>query len=105
MHRENSTKYLGDIFHNSGKSRFNIIERSSKAYAILAEIRAILTDVPLGKYRTEIGLQLRQAMFVNGVLYNAEVWQGLRATDLTLLENIDHQLMSIICDSHSKTPV
>ena len=44
-------------------------------------------------------------MFVNGVLYNAEVWQGLRATDLTLLENIDHQLMSIICDSHSKTPV
>ena len=44
-------------------------------------------------------------MFVNGVLYNGEVWQGLRATDLTLLENIDHQLMSIICDGHSKTPV
>ena len=44
-------------------------------------------------------------MFVNGVLYNSEVWQGLRATDLTLLENIDHQLMCIICDGHSKTPV
>ena len=38
MHRESSTKYLGDIFHNSGRSRFNIIERSTKAYAILAEI-------------------------------------------------------------------
>ena len=73
MYKEKTTKYLGDIFHDSGKSRFNIIEMSAKAYAILAEIRAILTDVPLGKYRTEVGLELRQAMFVNGVLYNSEV--------------------------------
>ena len=70
MHRK---KYVGDVFHNSGKSRFNIIERCTKAYAILAEIRAILTDVPHRKYRTEVGLQFRQAMFVKGVLYNSEV--------------------------------
>ena len=44
-------------------------------------------------------------MFVNSVLYNSEVWQGLKATDLTLLENIDHQLMCIICDGHFKRPV
>ena len=105
MHRKKSTKYLGDIFHNSGKSRLNIIERSTKRYAILSEIRAILTAVSLGKYRTEVGLQLKQAMFVNGVPYNSEVWQDLRVTDLTLLENIDHQLMCIMCDGHPKTPV
>ena len=106
MHRGDSSKYLGDIFHNSGKSKHNILERSAKAYAILAEIRAILNDVPLGKYRVEAGLQLRQAMFLNGVLYNSEVWQGLDATDLTMLQTVDHQLMRVIChNAHSKTPV
>ena len=106
MHRGDSTKYLGDIFHNSGKSKHTILERTTKAYAILAEIRAILNDVPLGKYRVEAGLQLRQAMFLNGVLYNSKVWQGLDATDLTMLQNVDHQLMRVIChNAHRKTPV
>ena len=85
MHREEMTSYLGDILHESGKPKYNIIDRTAKAYAILAEIRAILADVPLGRYKTEIGLQLRQAMFVNGVLFNSEVWQGLNSTDLTML--------------------
>ena len=106
MHRGESSKYLGDIFHNSGKSKYNIIDRSAKAYGILAEIRAILNDVPLGKYRVEAGLSLRQAMFINGVLYNSEVWQGLESTDLTMLQNVDHQLMRVIChNAHSKTPI
>ena len=49
MHRVEKTKYLGDIIHSNGKSTPNILERSAKAYAILSEICAILTDVPLGK--------------------------------------------------------
>ena len=106
MHRGESSKYLGDLFHSSGKSRYNILERSTKAYAILAEIIAILNDIPLGKYRVEAGLNLRQAMFLNGVLFNSEVWQGLDATDLTMLQTVDHQMMRVIChNAHSKTPV
>ena len=62
------------------------------------------TDIPLGKYRTEVGLLLRQAMFINGVLFNCESWQGLCTTDITLLEKVDHQVMKVICDGHSKTP-
>jgi hypothetical protein len=38
MHIEYSTKYVGEIFHISGKTKFNIAERSAKAHAILAEI-------------------------------------------------------------------
>ena len=105
MHVENSAKYLGDIFHKSGKAKFNIIERQNKAYAILAEIRAILEDVPLGKYRTEVGLHLRQAMFINGVLFNSEVWPELSATDLAMISNADHRLIRTICQAHSKTPI
>ena len=86
MHRGESSKYLGDIFHNSGKSKYNIIYRSAKAHGI----RAILNDVPLGKYRVEDGLNLRRAMFINGVLHNSEVWQGLESTDLTMLQNAEN---------------
>ena len=81
------------------------MERRTKAYAVLAEIRAILSDVPLGKYRTETGLMLRQAMFINGVLYNSEVWHNLSTTDIAIIENIDHQLIRVICNAHSKTPI
>ena len=82
----------------------NILERIARAYAILSEIQAILSDVPLGIYRTEVGLQLRQAMFVNGVLYNSETWQGLNSTDITSLSIVDHKIMRVICNGHSKTP-
>ena len=104
MHREEQTKYLGDIFHSSGKSKPNVIERIARAYAILSEIQAILSEVPLGIYRTEVGLQLRQAMFVNGVLYNSETWQGLNSTDITSLSIVDHKIMRVICNGHAKTP-
>ena len=52
-----------------------------------------------------IGLQLRQAKFLNGVLYNSEVWHSLTKEDISNLEVIDHQVMIAICDAHSKTPV
>ena len=68
-------------------------------------IRAIFQDIPLGKYKTEIGLELRQALFVNSVLSNCETWHSIKDTDITRLNMIDHQLLRFICNSHSKTPV
>ena len=68
-------------------------------------ICAIIQDVPLGKYKVKIGLQLRQAMFLNGVLYNSEVWHSPTKEDISKLEVIDHQLMRAIFDAHSKTPI
>ena len=56
MHRENSAKYLGDIFHANGKTNATLVEICAKAYAILADIRAIIQDVPLDKYKTQAGL-------------------------------------------------
>ena len=37
---------------------------------------------PLQRQRLEIGLELRQAMFINTVLFNCETWHGLKETDL-----------------------
>ena len=105
MHQVESTKYLGDVIHESGKVAANIAERYVKAVASYSVIRAILQDIPLGKHRTEIGLELRQALFVNSVLSNCETWHSIKDTDITRLNMIDHQLLRFICNSHAKTPV
>ena len=49
--------------------------------------------------------RLGKTMEIISVLYNSEVCQGLTATDLTILEVVDHQLLRLICDGHSKTPI
>ena len=77
MKTSESEVYLGDTIHKSGSPKLNIINRQAKAYAAFAEIRAILDDVPLGRFRIEIGLHLRESMFINAVLVNSEVWQSL----------------------------
>ena len=67
-------KYLGDYVTSQGNSNETLITRKAHAYAILSEIRALLQDIPLGSRRMEIKLALRDAWFVNGILYNSEVW-------------------------------
>ena len=104
MHKAESIKYLGDSVHESGKARFNILERRAKANGAFAEIRAILEDVPLGKYRTEVGLHLRQALFINSVMFNSEVWHGVKTADIELLSVLDNQILRYICGAHAKTP-
>ena len=104
MNEASSLTYLGDTVHESGKTKYNLIERRAKGYAIFAEIRAILEDVPYGIYRTRVGLQLRQAMFINGVLFNSESWHGVNATDMNMLSVLDHQILRFICGAQAKTP-
>ena len=62
METSTKEKYLGDFITNSGTPKANIEERRTKGYAIVAEIMAILNQIPLGRHKLEIGLQLRQAM-------------------------------------------
>ena len=105
MHKVDRTKYLGDIIHKSGKVTSNITVRCVKGVASFSVIRAILEDFPPGKYRTEIGIDLIQAMFLNSVLFNCETWHGLIDADITQLNIIDNQLLRYICKAHAKTPV
>ena len=79
-----------------------MMERRTKANAAFAEIRAILEDVPLGICRTEIGLNLRRTLSINGVLFNSEVWHGLKISDIDVLNVIDHHILRYICGAHAK---
>ena len=109
VHEENmknseSEKYLGDFISHDGKHDATMTNRIQRAYSYLSEIRALLTDMPFGKRRLQIGLMLRDAMFVNGVLFNSEAWSSINIKHIEEIETIDRSLMRFIIGAHAKTP-
>ena len=70
-------------------TKATILDRVSKGHGIIREINAILEEIPLGKYRVDIGLKLRQAMLINGILFNSEAWHGVDKN----LEKINEMLL------------
>ena len=75
-------KYLGDQLSKACKIKATIDDRVTKGYGIVSEITAILEEIPLGIYRVEMGLKLRQAMLVNGLLFNSESWHSVTNDDI-----------------------
>ena len=105
MKESKQEKYLGDMLSNTGKIQPTIDERISKGYGIVSEILALIDQVPLGKYRLEMGLKLRQAMFINGILFNSEVWHGVTDDHVRALEKVDEYLLRSLLQCHAKTPL
>ena len=97
-------KYLGDYLTKHANPKSTIEDRKSKGYAILSELRAILKDIPLGNKRFEIGLTLREAWFLNGTLFNSEVWCAYMKSDLQPLQIIDNKIMRLILGAHKSVP-
>jgi hypothetical protein len=106
MDKASSTKYLGDVLDKSGKTKATIAERNAKGFGITAEVLAITSHIPLGQWRVPAGLLLRQAMLVNGSLYNSESWQGREIPrDTMALEKPDEALLRGLLGAHSKVPI
>ena len=103
MSETHEEKYLGDLFSDDGSNQKNLTARRNKAYGIVSEIMAILKEVPLGQYKIEAGLQLRNAMLLNGILTNSEVWYGLKDEDIVKLEQVDDYFLRELLNAHSKT--
>ena len=57
---------------------------------------------PLGNKRLKIGLTLREAWFLNGTLYNSEVWGSYNKIDLDELEVLDRKILCVILFIHRK---
>ena len=72
MKRETTGKYLGDHVNNTRTVKATIDERRARAFGLSAEIISTANSVPMGKWRMKSGTMLRQAMMVNGTLYNSE---------------------------------
>ena len=72
MSSSDQEKYLGDLIDKSGSYRPNIKSRKSRGYGITTNVLAIVNEVPLAHWKVQAGLSLRQAMLLNGILFNSE---------------------------------
>ena len=105
MKESDKEKYLGDIIDKTGKIQETVQNRKLKGQGIVAEIMSIIKEVPLGKHRVEVALKLREAMLINGMLFNSEAWHGLTATQIATLEKVDQSLLRQILNAHKGTPI
>jgi hypothetical protein len=96
--------YLGDLISSDGKNRKNVEKRISKGIGIITQILNLLDIVSFGQHYIEIALLLRESMFINGILFNAEIWYGLTKTELSEFENLDRLLLRRILNVPFSTP-
>ena len=77
MEKVNEDKYLGGIISDSGTNNKKIKNAKNKATRTISTIMAILKDISLGSHYFEIAIILREALFINSILWNIETWYGL----------------------------
>ena len=65
--------YLGDVISGDGRNTRTIKKRVSKGMGIISQITNLLDSITLGQVYTEIALLLRESIFTNGILTNAEI--------------------------------
>ena len=75
-----------------------------KGYGLVNKIISILEEIPLGPFRIPAGLKLREAMLINGILFNSEVWYDVKEDEVNKLKSVDDYLLRKILGAPSKTP-
>ena len=77
----------------------------SSVSPLMGQIFALLSDLPLGSLRLQLGLELRQSWLLNGILFNSEVWHSVDGKDIEQFVEIDKYLLRGLTEAHAKTPV
>ena len=96
-----SQKYLGDIISTSGSIKESVEDRRSKGWGKVTEISGILAVMPNIR-KIEIGLKMREAKLLNGMLFSTEAWTSISGAELTRIEQVDMALLSSLVDGHAK---
>ena len=78
-----------------------INKRSQKALGIISQINSILSNVRFGSFHFDIAFVLIDALCVNSILVNSEVWHNVQQKHVLSLEQSDLNLMKKILNSHS----
>ena len=96
--------YLGDVISCDGRNTKNIKKRISKGLGIITEILHLLEMVSLGEHFMEIATLFREALFVNAIIKNAEIWYGLSLSEIEEFEKLDRLLLRKILQVPVSTP-
>ena len=97
--------YLGDVIRGDGKNTSSVKSRVSKGIGVISQIMNVLESVSFGKFYFQIALTLREAVFLNSILTNTEVWYGLRKSEIEELESLDRVLIRKILSLPKTTPI
>ena len=82
----------------------NVGNRKLKGLGVVAQIMTILDTVSLGYFLFEMSTVLRESLFVNGYMYNSEVWYGVTQSQIEELHKINKILLRRILRSPISTP-
>ena len=96
--------YLGDIISGDGKNTKNIQNRLAKGIGKISSITTLLDKICLGSFYFEVALILRESMFINGILTNAETWHNVKKSEIEELEQLDRSLLRKILKVPISTP-
>ena len=104
MQQVTEDTYLGDVISCDGKNTKNIQSRISKGLGIITQIMNLLEMVNFGGHFFQIAMLLRDSMFINGILTNAECWYNLTKSEVKELDSLDKLLLRKILQVPSSTP-
>ena len=96
--------YLGDLISSDGKNKKNVEKRISKGLGIITQVINLLETISFGQHYIEIALLLRESLFLNGILFNAEVWYGMTKFEVNEFEKLDRLLLRRIFQVPVSTP-
>ena len=101
MKTTKSHRYLGDIISATRSYQDSIEDRRNKGWGKLADIKATLSQKPDIR-KVEIGLIMRDAKLINGMIYSIEAWSKLSDREVNRLEQVDMSLLRGLVEAHSK---
>ena len=93
MEKVTEDKYLGDILSSTGSNTPNLRARIARGIGKINEIISILETISFGHQYFRIVVLLREALFLNSILTNVEVWYGLKSCEISELEDLDRNLL------------
>ena len=96
--------YLGDIISTDGRNTRNVQSRIAKGIGKTTQIMNLLSSICLGEYYIESALLLRESMFLNGILTNAEIWYSFNKEEIKEFEDLDLTLLRKIMHVPFSTP-
>ena len=103
MQQVNKIKYLGDFLNSEGSVSDTLSDRINKSIGLRSQLKSIISDISLGSYHFEVSMIMRESMYLNSILFNADSWYYLNKKQIESLEAVDSDFLQICFKSHSRT--
>ena len=95
--------YLGDIFNTSGTNKELIEDRVKKGKACIVNAMSLCSEITMGLFIIDTLLLLYYCIFLAVVLYNAQAWSNLNATNIQDLQVVQLKYLKRMLHAPSST--